>query len=273
VFPLARRGEGTVAAADAQAGVERVARVFDVLELLVTHRDGMTLTEIVKRLGLPTSSTHNLLQRMVVIDAVSITDDLRYTVGPRAMRLGIRIVDTIELRTLARRWLQDLARATGDDVYLAVRSGTRVFYVDKVAGSRPVTVDIRMGQRLYLHATAVGKLFAANNAVVYRRLKSSTRTRFTPATLVDEQELDAELTRIRRDGYSVSREEAIPGIVGIAVPVRDAYGELAGAIHVSAPVTELDGEREHEVLAASRTAAAAIERELGRSDPSAEAGA
>lgn len=262
-----------MAAADPQAGVERVARVFDVLELLVAHREGMTLTEIAKRLGLPTSSAHNLLQRMAAIDAVSIADDLRYTIGPRAMRLGIRIVDTIELRTLARRWLQDLARTTGDDVYLAVRSGTRVFYVDKVSGSRPVTVDIRMGQRLYLHATAVGKLFAADNALVYRRLKGEPRARFTPATLVDEAELDAELTRIRRDGYSVSREEAIPGIIGLAVPVRDAYGELAAAIHVSAPVTELDGERELELLGASRAAAIAIERELGRADPGAAAGA
>lgn len=258
-----------MAAADPHAGAERVARVFDVLELLVSHAGGKTLTEITKSLGLPASSAHNLLQRMAATDVVSITDDLRYTLGPRAVRLGIRIVDTIEVRTLARRWIQDLARRTGDDVYLAVRSGTRVLYVDKVPGTRPVTVDIRLGQRLYLHATAVGKLYAANNPQVYRRLTGEARARFTPSTLVSDAELDEELGRIRSSGYSVSREEAIPGIVGLAVPIRDTYGELVAAIHVSAPVTELDAKREQELLEAARTAAAAIERELGRSDESA----
>jgi len=238
--------------------------VFDVLELLVGHSGGMTLTEIVKRLGLPASSAHNLLQRMAAINLVVVTEDLRYSIGSRAVRLGIRIVDGVEVRTLARRPMQELARETGDDIYLAVRMGNRVFYVDKVAGTRPITVDIRLGQPLYLHATAVGKLFAANNRQLYRRLMAEDRPRLTSHTLTTQQELDAALEKIRADDYSVSREEAILGIVGMAYPIRDAYGELAAAIHVSAPLAQIDAKHERALLDAAREAARSIERELGR---------
>jgi DNA-binding IclR family transcriptional regulator len=248
----------------ADAGAERFSRVFDVLELLVGHPQGMTLTEIVKRLGLPASSAHNLLQRMAATDVVAISEDLRYSVGSRAVRLGIRIVDGLEVRGIARRVLQDLSRDTGEDVYLAVRLGTRVSYIDRVPGTRPIAVDIRLGQSLFLHATAVGKLFAAFHRTLYRRLMNEPRPRLTQHTLVDEADLERELETIRRTGYSVSREEGIAGIVGYAFPVRDAYGEIVAAIHISAPLSQVDEAHEKMLIVKALEATASIEADLGR---------
>lgn len=246
---------------------DRYARTFDVLELLVGHAEGMTVTEISTRLDLPISSSHNLLQRMAASEVVSVTDGPRYALGPRAVRLGIRIADGLEVRGPARRHLQELARSTGEDVYLAMRLGRRITYVERVPGSRPVTVEIRLGQDLYLHATAVGKLFAAHDESLRRRVHSRERPRLTEHTLVEPDELEAEFARIREAGASVSREEAILGVVGIAVPVRDAKGDLAAAVHVSALRPRIDAAAEAELIVAARGTAAAVERELGRWAP------
>ena len=243
---------------------DRYARTFDVLELLVGHAGGMTVTEISKRLELPVSSSHNLLQRMVASDVVSVTDDLRYSLGPRAVRLGLRIADGLEVRSIARRHLQELARTTGEDVYLAVRLGRRVTYVDRVPGSRPVTVEIRLGQELFLHATAVGKLFAAHEETLRRVLVSAEHPALTEHTLTGAAELDAELDRIRREGVAVSREEAVVGVVGLAVPVRDANGRLVAAVHISALRAQFTDDVERTLTAAARATAVAMERELGR---------
>lgn len=243
---------------------DRFARVFDVLELLVGHPEGMTLTEISKRLGLPTSSTHNLLQRMVGAEVVVVHEDLRYSVGPRAVRLGIRIVDGLEVRGIARRYLQELARDTGEDIYLAVRIGRQVVYVERLPGTRMVTVDIRLGQSLFLHATAVGKLFAAHNPLLYQQLMVGSRPRLTERTLVDPTDLERELADIRIRGFAISREEAVPGIIGLAMPVHDAYGTLVAALHVSALQAHLTDGHEQNVVAAAKKAAAAIESDLGR---------
>lgn len=246
---------------------DRFSRVFDVLELLVSHPESMTLTEVSKRLELPTSSTHNLLQRMVSADVVVVDDALRYGVGPRAVRLSIRIADSLELRTVARRHLQELARATGEDIYLAVRIGKRVVYVERLVGRRAVSVDIRLGQSLFLHATAVGKLFAAHHPQLHRRLFAEERPALTEHTLVDDEELERELQAIREHGFAESREEGILGIVGLAVPVFDAEHEVVAAIHVSMLRAQLDDEHQRTVLEAARATAEAIARELGRHAP------
>ena len=242
---------------------DRYSRTFDVLELLAGHPGGMTLTEISKRLSLPTSSTHNLLARMVTADVIAVGEDLRYSIGSRAVRLGIRIVDGLEIRSVARRYLQELVRETGEDIYLAVRIGRRVTYIDRLAGTRAVTVDIRLGQSLFLHATSVGKLFAAHHPQLHRRLVSEPRPRLTAHTLVDLEDLEQELRTIREQGYAISRAEAIVGIVGLAVPVHDAHGTLVASIHVSALEAQMTPEHEKTVLAAARATAASIEAELG----------
>jgi DNA-binding IclR family transcriptional regulator len=66
-------------------GTDRFSRVFEVLELLVSHPEGLTLTEISRRLEPPTSSGHNLLQRMVGADVLALADGPRYSVGGRAI--------------------------------------------------------------------------------------------------------------------------------------------------------------------------------------------
>jgi DNA-binding IclR family transcriptional regulator len=243
---------------------DRYSRTFDVLELLVGRPDGMTVTEISKRLEMPISSSHNLLKRMVATEVAAVRDDLRYSLGPRAVRLGIRIVDGLEVRSISRRHLLELARVTGDDVYLAVPLGRRVAYVDRFPGSRPVTVEIRLGQSLFLHATSVGKLFAAHDRQLRRRLFANERPRLTEHTLVDDDELTRELDRIEAEGVAVSREEAIIGVVGIAVPVRADHDSVVAAIHISALKNQMTAQVERELVSAATATAVQIERDLGR---------
>lgn len=243
---------------------DRVSRMFDVLELLVGHRDRMTVTEISKRLDLPISSTHNMLQRLVASDLVVTSEGPRYSVGGRLVRLGIKVVDGLEIRSVARKPLQELARAIDDDIYLAVRLGRRLVYVDRMPGTRAISVDIRLGQDLYLHATAVGKLFAAYEPASRKRMLSGPLPQLTPHTITDPEALELECKQILQDGWAHSWEEGVLGIGGIAVPVLDADHEIVGAIHVSSLVGLLTPERTAQVVAAAQATAGVVERALGR---------
>lgn len=243
---------------------DRLSRLFDVLELLVTHQQGMSVTEISKRLKLPISSAHNLLQRLVAADVVVASAGPRYSVGTRLVRLAIRTVDGLEIGAVARRHLQDLARGVGDDVYLAVRLGNRVVYVERVPGTRSVTVDIRLGQALFLHATSVGKLFAAHHPQLEKRMMTAARPQLTPHTITDPDALRAELTKIRAEHHSVSLEESIVGVVGLATPIMNANDELTAAVHISALRAHMDDDRMASAVAAAQSASQAIERDLGR---------
>ena len=246
-------------------GVERLSRVFDVLELLGGHFEGLTLTEISKELKLPTSSVHNLLQRLVAIEALTVTPDLLYLVGYRAVRLGLRFTDGLEVRNIAGRYLTGLSAETGEDVYLAVGLGRKVSYIDRSQGTSPVTVSMRLGQPLYLHSTAVGKLYSAYVESFRAELLCQTWPRLTVHTLVDRDVLERECAKIRLQEYAISREESHLGIVGVAVPVCDASGSLVAALHSPLLQNNLNEDRLAFILAASQAAAANIERDLGRS--------
>ncbi len=257
--------DGVDVATDASgAANDRFSRVFDVLELLVGHVEGLTLTDISRRLKLPTSSTHNLLQRMVTNETLTVTTDLHYMVGARAVRLGLRMTEGLEVRNIARRYLTDLSAETGGDVYLAVGLGRKVSYIDRTQGTSPVTVTIRLGQSLYLHATAVGKLFSAYVESFRAELLSQRWPRLTVHTLVDRDDLERECAKIRLQEFAINREEAYLGIVGVAVPVCDAAGNLVAAIHSPLLQNNLNEERLSFIVSASQAAAASIENDLGR---------
>ncbi|PBC44970.1 hypothetical protein CJ179_29935 [Rhodococcus sp. ACS1] len=245
---------------------DRFLRTFDVLDALVDAPDGLRLTEISQAVGAPVSSTHNLLQTMLAAEIIAATDDLRYTVGPRAVRVGIKIMNSLEVRTLGRRHLEHLAKTLGNDVYLAVRVGDRIVYVDRFRGTQPVSVNIRIGDSLALHATAVGKLYAAYEDDLRERVLARPQRRLTSTTITEPELLEAEFDRIRQSGLSVSREEGYPGIFGIAVPVRDAAGTMVAAIHVSALSAGLDTAREDELIEQSQRTAADIQDDLGVND-------
>ena len=242
---------------------ERYLRTFHVLDLLVRHKEGLRLTEIKDALNLPVSSVHNMLQTMVSADVASVDDDLRYAVGPRAVALALRTVQSLDIRSLARRPLQDLAKVIGDDVYLGLRLGKRVIYADRSLGTQRISLDIRLGEPLFLHSTATGKLFAAYDEKLAAQAMLDRLPRLTSHTITDPKELQKEYQRIRVAGFSKSQEESMEGVVGYAVPIRDASGQIAAAVHASVLTNRATKAHERKLLSLARDCAEQVEKLLG----------
>ena len=242
---------------------ERYLRIFDLLDLLVRHRSGMKLTEIKDALGLPASSTHDMLQTMVTAEVATVTDDLMYSVGPRAVALALATIGSLDIKAIARRYMQDLAKEVGDDIYLAQAIGKRVLYVDRVLGTNRISLDIRLGESLFLHSTATGKLFAAHDPRLAAKTLGSELLPLTSSTITDVARLEREYERIRADGYACSREESVEGVVGYAVPVRHPDGSLAAALHASVISKRATKAHQQVLLTAAAACAAQIERQLG----------
>jgi len=242
---------------------DRYLRTFDIVGLLARHKEGLRLTAIKDALGLPVSSLHDMLQTMVAAEVLVLTENLSYMIGPRMVGVALATVNALDVRTLARRHLQDLAKAVGDDVYLGMNMGRRVFYVDRCAGTQRISLDIRLGEPLYLHGTATGKLFAAYDPKIASRALTGPLPRLTRNTITDPRQLEAEYERIRARGYSKSEEEAVEGVVGYAVPILQAGGSLAAAIHVSVIGNRATKAHERKLIHAARDVAAQVERSLG----------
>ncbi len=232
------------------------------------NHGGLRLTEIKDALGLPVSSVHNMLQTMVAAEMLTVTEDLLYSVGPRAVGIALSIVASLDVRVLARRPMQDLANSIGDDVYLGMSLGKRVFYADRCMGTQRISLDIRLGESLSLHSTATGKLFAAFNPDLSAKVLAAPLRKLTSRTITDAQALATEYRRIRGRGYAKSQEEAAEGIVGYAVPIREAAGNVAAAIHVSVIGGRATPAHENQLIAQAQHCARLVERSLGHSQAS-----
>ena len=242
---------------------DRYLRTFDVIDLLVKHKEGLRMTEIKDALDLPVSSVHNMLQTMVAAEVLTVSDDLRYAVGPRVVGMALSTVASLDVRTAARRHLQELSKIIGDDIYLGINLGQRVLYADRCVGTQRISLDIRLGEPLSLHATATGKLFAACDPKLAARAFSSPLKKLTANTITDSRKLEAEYKRIRSRGYAKSEEEAVDGVVGYAIPIHDADDTLMAAIHVSVIGRRATSAHERKLIEAARECAGQIQRSMG----------
>lgn len=246
---------------------DRIDRALNVLLCLSQHPDGRTLKHLSEDLKLPMSSTHDLLQAMVEIDAIRATGSRTYALGKKAITLSLTIVDSLSLRNIARQYLATLSGEIGENVYLGVRTGDTVYYVDRFEASQALSVVMQLGSERPLHASSVGKLIAAYNPDLEQKvLSASTLYPYTQFTKTNRAELRAEYASIRQRGFSMSDGESVEGIVGLSAPIWDHTGTTIAAVHVSAPRGRLAEDRRPFIIDQLRQAGIAISVQLG-ADP------
>jgi DNA-binding IclR family transcriptional regulator len=235
----------------------RLKRVLDVMSL-ITREGSRTVTQVSNALNLPMSSTHDLFKAMVTAGLLEETEH-GYDIGPSAVRLSFKIQKRFELAKIVSPELQRLVNKVGFDVYLAIRTGNQVSYGARFRGRSGINIDVPLGLPLYRHATAAGKLFAAFDREIRREVLTGPLPKLTERTRTDPNVLEQDFASIKSRALSVTHEEAISGIIGIATPIRLVNETLVGAIHVSAPVSSLSNDRFEAVCSDMKEAAASIE--------------
>jgi DNA-binding IclR family transcriptional regulator len=194
------------------------SKALALLSAFETGPTALSLSDLAERADLPLSTAHRLVGELVAWGALERDANGRYTVGLRlwevAQNAGRYLRDT------AHPHLQDLFSLTHETAHIAIRDGREALYIDRIYGSTRVPRASRVGGRLPLHATAVGKVLLAHEeewvreAYLAHRLEAATRH-----THVNPGRLAAELRKVRDEGYATTQEEVREGSCSIAVPV------------------------------------------------------
>jgi len=244
--------------------IQSVDRAIRVLTALQGSRR-MALSELATRLELPPSTVHGLVRTLVAHGlVVQERGSNRYQLGPAVLRLGNVYLDTIELRSKAIPWAEDVARRTG----LAVR--TAVLLLDDVViihheprpdGSRQMP---EVGIVIPAHASALGKaILAYQPEGLLAELTAEPLPRLTSRTLTAAQ-LTAEVADVRDKGLARERDEAVLGESSLAAPIVDHAGHAVGAIAVVGETRRILPRGPAKGLPEAVTdAARSISRELG----------
>ncbi len=256
-----------------------IQTVANALKLLEAFRDEEELgvTELSRRLDLHKNNIFRLLATLEIqgyIEQSSNTDRYRLAVG--CLELGQAYLRSRGLLRRARPLLDEISLASHESAHLAVMRDFEIVHLDGVASDRLVATGLRIGMRLPVHCTALGKvLLGCSTEEVqesYDRshISHSGLAERTSSTIVDSQKLFDQIRSAAVRGYALDLEECEPGLACAAAPVYTESNPVIAAISVSGPAFRLTGERLlAEIVPLVVGAANRLSSELGYAAPGA----
>ncbi|WP_322034541.1 IclR family transcriptional regulator [Burkholderia sp. BCC1970] len=222
------------------ATVNSVEHAVRLVELLAGSSNVLSVSQMAQSLDLPRATVYRLLKTLVQREWL-VQEDKTYRLSFRLTGLFGSAGASAEA-ALAERitpLLRHLVNETGETAHFAVLDGDRVVYLAKVDSPHPIRMFSQIGWRGPLHATGVGKvLLASAEAKLLSQICDQGLERFTQNTIVEKEQLQAELAQVRKRGYALDAEELIAGLTCVAVPVVSGE-EVRGAISVAAPTARL----------------------------------
>lgn len=246
--------------------VQVLERALGLLNVLGASPEDMSLNDLSEAIGLHKSTVHRLVSVLEQFGYVERhPENGKYRLGLKLFELGSKAIGKLDMRERARPHLQRLAFEAGETVHLCVLDDGEVLYVDKVEPARSVRTASSVGRRNPVHCTGVGKamlaeLPEADVDAILRRHGQRTLTRNTITTPV---QLKLELANIRKQGFSLDREENEEGVACVAAPIRDHSGAVIAAISISGPTFRVNEGTFPALSHAVRHAAEALSADLG----------
>jgi len=213
-------------------------RAILLLTTLASEARPLSVTELAALCGYPVPTVHRqvaqLEHRRLVKRALG---SKKVLVGPALVQLGIAAADAAMKSDQVHQILVSLADRLGEHCHLGHRSADEIVYVDAARAKRSSGLQFEPGRRAPLHCTSIGKIYLAEMAdpELDSWLSHTQLQKLTPATIVSKRRLKSVISEARTNGWAASIEEAVPGVVGCAVPVRLRSGPLLAGLGVSVP--------------------------------------
>ncbi|MFZ5689961.1 MAG: IclR family transcriptional regulator [Pseudomonadota bacterium] len=214
-----------------------LAKGLKMLEAVARSEGPRGVSDLGRELGMTRSNAHRLLQTLSALGYVRHDPVLgQYEATLRLFELGSAVVSGRDVRTISQPLMQALRQRVDENVILSVRDGCDIVVLDRVEGTRTLRTYTPLGSRNPMHCTSAGKLLLAHapqdvvDAVMQRLEK------FTARTITTAPKLQAELARIRAQGYATAQAEWREDVGGVGAPIRQADGTVAAALGVSGPI-------------------------------------
>lgn len=247
--------------------VAAVARAIDLVDAFMRPPHVFGLTELSKATGQSKNQTFRLLQTLADEGVVVMDPDTkRYSLGYRVLEWGSMAHKGSPLSAAASPVLDRLVDDVQETIVLTARgSDFACICVDKRDSNHVLQITARVGRRIPFHAGAGSKCILAFSSpkFVEEYLRSqSPLERYTEKTITDPNELQAELERIREQGFSISDEDIDPGACSIAAPISDHTGHIVAAVSIASPKTRFTAEDVQRRARAVKDAAREISQQL-----------
>jgi DNA-binding IclR family transcriptional regulator len=246
--------------------IQAVERALNILELFSEQKVELNLAEISQMTGMHKSTLHSLLKTLQAQGYIEQTGaNAPYRLGVKLLERGYLVQRSRDFIAVARPYLESLSERTGQTVHLGVLDGKSGVYVDKVEGTRSIIVYSRIGRRMPIHTTAIGKVLLAfqSPSFIGKTLDGYDFSTSTENTITQRDVYEAALARVRTDGFAVDEQENVRGCRCAAVPIWGHDRKLVAAISISTVVENVSMDEFKAFIEQLKVTGASVSHDLG----------
>lgn len=247
---------------EAPAGAGSILKALRILEEVVATGRPASVAEISTLLNYSKPTTHRIASFLEEFGYLEREPDGRRLIeSGRFIDLALQVLMAAAQRPDRRQILNWVVEQTGETCNFGVMNRGELVYLDRVESEWPLGLRFEPGSRVPIHCTAIGKLFlsALGEESLDALLKTTRLTKYTDATITDQDKLRKTLAGIRKAGVSIDNQEFMSGVVCIAVPVFDQAGRMRAGLAISAPEARMSAEHALEHAPVLRAAAAKMQ--------------
>lgn len=221
--------------------VTALERGLRVLQVFSSEQPEMTLSEIAARTGLSPATARRCLITLQALGYIG-SINRRFVLRAKVLTLGSAFLISMNLKEIAQPYLQELADEFRDSTSLVVLEGADVVYLVHVPSKRLKTFRAAVGYRTPAYATSLGHVLLANLPAAKREafLAKAPFPKYTSKTYSRASDLRRAFKQVVKDDYASTRDQFEYGVLGIAVPIRTADGQVVVAVGCSAEANRVD---------------------------------
>jgi DNA-binding IclR family transcriptional regulator len=259
---------GAAMAVSESSPATAVERALNILEAAAQRREGLTNSEISRKLAIPKSSASYILRTLERRGYLRRDAETgRYRLGLKILSLGGDAQANLDIADVSLPFMRALVERLHLTVHLAVLDQGEAVYIEKVEAPGFFKVNTWVGRRMFLHSTSVGKCLLAwlPKQEVETLVKQQGLKKRTPKTITAVTKLLADLEHVKQSGYAVDDEENSLGARCLGAPIFDAMGNVTAAIGASGTLTQMDEANMPRIIEGLKETARRITRQLSRS--------
>jgi IclR family pca regulon transcriptional regulator len=215
--------------------VEALARGLSVIRAFSRERSSMTLSDAARFTGLPKPTVRRVLLTLVDLGYAQ-TDGRVFRLSPQVMSLAVAYLGTDLVSTVLQPACERIMATVKESCFVAVLDGDDMLMIANANRQFPLGLVPSIGVRLPALSTAAGRILLGMlpDAELDAHLARARPRGSTKFTITDLKALRATVLQGRKDGFCVTRQEAMLDFCAIAVPLHRADGKAVGALSVAA---------------------------------------
>lgn len=225
---------------------QSVIKALQLLKLFDEKQTEWTLKEIAEKAELPKATAYRLLSSLEQEDFLARDPEPngKYRLGLRLLELGNLVADQLDIRRIAKPYMEELGQEINEAVHGYPKRLTCHLY-RKVESNRAIRLYTQVGKSSPLYIGSGPKLLLAfmdeteqNHVFMHEPLRSIKN-----GEPIDQEKLQQELKKIKKQGYSISYGEQDEDTVGISYPIYNHLGHVISALTISGLSQHFEGER------------------------------